>query len=154
EGEAGDDLVPAAADLVDGDDLGPGADASVDRDRGGKADLVPAVVDAEGEPGRGDQLLAEPVDQREGEVAVGDRRPERALRLGALDVDVDPLVVAGELGEGVDVRLRDSAPLARADLLPEQRLHPLDSLHLYRSHRAAGYPTYEISGSYSRKAMD
>ena len=106
---------PAAAHLVDRDDLGAAADPAVDRDRGREADLVPAVVDAEREAGRGDQLFAEAVDQREGEVAVGDRRPEGALGLRPLDVDVDPLVVAGELGEGVDVLLGDGAPLARAD---------------------------------------
>ena len=49
EGEAGDHLMPAAALLVDRDDLGLGADLGVDGDRGGEADLVPAVVDAEGE---------------------------------------------------------------------------------------------------------
>jgi hypothetical protein len=40
EGEAGHHLPPAAADLVDGDDLGLGADLAVNRDRGREADLV------------------------------------------------------------------------------------------------------------------
>ena len=66
---------------------------------------------------------------------MGDRGAEGALGLGPLDVDVDPLVVAGELGEGVDVGLGDGAPLARADLLTDQRLHSLDSLYLDRCHR-------------------
>src|SRR5512146_1750320 len=136
EGEAGHHLPPAAALLVDRDDLGPAADPAVDGDRGGEADLVPAVVDTEGEAARGDQVLAEAVDQRQGEVAVGDRRAEGALVLGLLDVDVDPLVVPRELGEGVDVVLGDRTPIARADLLPEQRLHPLDSLHLDGGHRS------------------
>jgi len=43
------------------------------------------------------------------------------------------------LGERVDVPLGDGAPLARADLLPEQRLHPLDALYLDGGHRAAVY---------------
>src|SRR5258705_2077012 len=73
EGEAGHYLPPAAALLVDRDDLGAAADASVHRDGCGKADLVPSVVDAQGEAGGGDQLLSEAVDQGEGEVAVGDR---------------------------------------------------------------------------------
>jgi hypothetical protein len=103
--------VPAAAFLLDRDDLGAGADLGVNRHRGGEADLVPAVVDAEGEAGGLDQLAAEAVDEGEGEVAVGDRGAEGALGLGPLDVDVDPLVVAGELGEGVDVGLGDLAPL-------------------------------------------
>ena len=80
--------------------------------------------------------LRKPSTSGEGEVAVGDRRAEGALGLGPLDVDVDPLVVAGELGEGVDVGLGDRAPLARADLLADQRLHPLDSLYLDGCHRA------------------
>ena len=82
---------------------------------------------------------AEAVDQREGQVAVGDRGAEGALLLRPLDVDVDPLVVAGELGEGVDVLLGDRAPLARADLLPDQRLQPLDSLDLASAIARAGY---------------
>jgi hypothetical protein len=40
EGEAGDDLPPAAALLVDRDDLGAAADLGVDGDRGREADLV------------------------------------------------------------------------------------------------------------------
>jgi hypothetical protein len=94
EREAGHDLPPAAALLIDRDDLGAAANAGVDRDGGREADLVPAVVDAEGEAGRGDQLLAKAIDQGEGQVAMGDRRPERALGLGPLGVDVDPLVIA------------------------------------------------------------
>jgi hypothetical protein len=43
EGEAGDDLPPAAALLVDRDDLGATADAGVDRDGGWEADLVVVV---------------------------------------------------------------------------------------------------------------
>src|ERR1044072_5415782 len=136
EGEAGDDLVPAAALLVDRDDLGAAADLGAHRNRGGEADLVPPVVDPQDEAGGGDQLLAEAVDEGEGQVAVGDRGAEGALVLRLLAVDVDPLVVTGELGEGVDVRLRDRTPLARPDLLPEQRLHPLHALNLYGCHRA------------------
>src|SRR6201999_3506639 len=113
EREAGDDLVPAAANLLDGDDLDAAANPRVDRHRGRETDLVPAVVDAKGDASRSDQFFAEAVDQREGPVPVSDRRPERALLLGPLDVDVDPLIVAGELGEGVDIGLGDRAPLAR-----------------------------------------
>jgi hypothetical protein len=41
---------------------------------------------------------------------VGDRAAERRV-LGPLGVDVDPLVVAGDLGERVDVVLGDLVPL-------------------------------------------
>ncbi len=93
------------------------ADPRSGRHRRREADLVPAVVDAELDAGDREHLLAEAVDQRERQVAVGDRDAEGALGLRPLDVDVDPLVVAGELGEQVDVLLGDLAPLARADLL-------------------------------------
>jgi hypothetical protein len=41
QGEAGDDPPPAIADLVDRDDLGLGANARVDRRRGGRRILLP-----------------------------------------------------------------------------------------------------------------
>src|SRR5215217_4639540 len=115
-----DDLVPAAADLVDGDCLDAAPDPAAGRDRRREADLVPAVVHAELEAGRLEQLRPEAVDHRQRAVAVRDRRAEGAVGLGTLDIDVDPLVVAGELGELVDVRLGDLAPLARADHLPDE----------------------------------
>ena len=46
---------------------------------------------------------------------MGDGRPERPLR-GALGIDVDPLVVAGRLGEQLDRALLDRHPLARLEL--------------------------------------
>ncbi len=77
----------------------------------GKPDLVPAVVDAELEAaGDRDQLVTEAVDHRQGQVAVCDRRAEGTLCLRPLDIDVDPLVVAGQLGEAVDHVLGDLAP--------------------------------------------
>ena len=57
-----------------------------------------------------------------------DGRTEGALRLGPLDVHVDPLVVAGQTGERVDVLLRDSPPVRRADGLPDQRPELLDAV--------------------------
>src|SRR5262249_48232254 len=103
EREAGDDLVPTTALLLNRGERGLGAALGTDRARRREAALVPAVVDTEGKAGGGDQFFAEAVDEGEGQVAVGDRRAEGALCLGPLDVDVDPLIVAGELGEGVDV---------------------------------------------------
>jgi hypothetical protein len=57
-----------------------------------------------------------------------------AIVLGPLGVDVDPLVIAAELGEGVDVGLGDRAPIARADLLADHRLHPVNTLNLCSWH--------------------
>src|SRR5436853_4577341 len=42
----------------------------------------------------------------------------RHLALGALDIDMDPLMVAGRVGEFVDLLLRYREPVADADLLP------------------------------------
>ena len=44
-----------------------------------------------------------------------DRAAERRLRR-ALGVDVDPLVVAGDVGERVDLGLRDLVPVGDAEL--------------------------------------
>src|SRR5881227_1682202 len=79
DGEAGDDLVPAAACVVDRDDLGARAHARAGRDGRRKAHLVPAVVDAERKSLRLDEVLAEAVDHRQRQVPVGHRGAERAL---------------------------------------------------------------------------
>ena len=84
--------------------------------------------------GRGYQIQAETVDQRERQVAVRDGGPEGTLLRSAFDVDVDPLVVAGELRELVDHLLGDLAPLPRPDLLADERAQPLDSLDLGQRH--------------------
>ena len=66
---------------------------------------------------------------------MGDRGAKGALRASALDIDMNPLVIAGDPRECVDVLLRHGSPLAGADLSPYQRLHPLNPLHLDRGHR-------------------
>ena len=58
---------------------------------------------------------------------MGDGPPERA-GLGPLDVDVDPLVVAGGIGEQVDLLLGHLAPLAVAEVLADMLLEPVDPL--------------------------
>ena len=47
-----------------------------------------------------------------------DGAAEGALLLGALDVDVDPLVVPGRVGEEVDLVLGQLLPVAVAEVLP------------------------------------
>ena len=138
-------------ELVEGDQLGGRGDLAVDRDRGREADLVPAVVDAEGEAGRLGQFFAEAVGQRQGQVAVGDRHAVGAFGLRPLRVDVDPLVVAGDLGEGVDQLLGDRARLARADLPPDDRLHSLDAIDLDSRHQSV-HQSLRISPSLSWRA--
>ena len=50
---------------------------------------------------------------------MGDGAAERPRRR-AVDVDVDPLVVAGRLGELVDPVLLDGQPLAGAEILADR----------------------------------
>src|SRR4051812_4857120 len=94
DGEARYRLVPAAAEIGELDELQIAAHARAGQHGGGEADLVPAIVDAQPEAAPFGEVFAQAVDQRERQVAVCDRRAEGALGLGALDVDVDPLVVA------------------------------------------------------------
>ncbi|MNJ66924.1 hypothetical protein D3C77_630460 [compost metagenome] len=72
-----------------------------DPDRRRKAHLVAAIVHAHGQVVDAQQLHDEPAGQGLGQVAMGDAAAKRALR-GAHGVDMDPLVVAGRLGEQID----------------------------------------------------
>ena len=58
---------------------------------------------------------------------MGDRPAERA-RLGPLDVDVDPLMVAGRLGERVHPVLGDLQPVAVAEVLADEFLEPVGAV--------------------------
>jgi hypothetical protein len=63
---------------------------------------------------------------------VRDRLAFRQFARGALTIDMDLIVVAGELGKCVDLRLVDNDPLARAELLANvicQVRGPLDFDH-------------------------
>src|SRR6185437_5057568 len=66
-----------------------------------------------------------------GEIAVRDGLAARHLRLGALDVDMDPLVIAGGVGEGVDAVLGDLHPVGHADLLARKRGHGVEGRGLH-----------------------
>src|SRR6266404_10007740 len=63
--------------------------------------------------------LPETRHQRQCQKAMGDRLAARHLTRGALDIDMDPLMVAGRIGEFVDDRLIDGEPVADADLLAD-----------------------------------
>ena len=64
-------------------------------------------------------VCAEARHQRQCQIAVGDRLAARHLALGALDIDMNPLMIAGRIGEFVDDRLIDGKPVADADLLAD-----------------------------------
>src|SRR5882724_702518 len=96
--------------------------------------LVRAVVDATAalldlEQGRGHSR-----HERQGQIAVGDRLAAGHLALRPLDVDVDPLMVSGRLGELVDHRLVDGDPLRRAELTSDELQEVLGILDLERGH--------------------
>ena len=93
-----------------------------------EAQLVEAVVHAHGEALDAHHLRQQVGRQRQGEVAVGDRAAERA-GLGPLGVDVDPLVVAGGVGELVDLLLGDLVPLARLQRLADLLAQSLEAVH-------------------------
>ncbi len=57
-----------------------------------------------------------------------DGAAERRLRRG-LAVDVDPLVIVGEVGEAVDHVLVDQAPVRHADLLTDAGFEAFRCVH-------------------------
>ena len=66
-----------------------------------------------------DRLADERAQQRQRQEPVRDRRLERRLGRRARRVDVDPLVIAGRVGELIDALLRDLEPVADGDLLAD-----------------------------------
>src|SRR5688572_8078350 len=126
EGQEHRDL-RAARDVVDALKLHPHADLRAHRERCREAQLVEPVVDAERDALQREEVVGEARRERQRVVAVRDRAAERRL-LRALLVDVDELVVAGDLGERVDVLLRHELPLADADLLADLGLQLVDAV--------------------------
>src|SRR3954447_2030518 len=116
----GKGVLQPAGDLLAVLEHDPGTDLGADRHRRGETDLVQAVVDAH-------LRVRDPVgpgrqrnQQREGHEPVRDRAAVGALGLGPLDVDVDPLVVTGGVGEEVDRVLGHLVPVARSQLLAHE----------------------------------
>src|SRR5262249_2448298 len=101
--------------------LGARAQARAGLDGGDEADLVQSIV----EPGRGvrrdhAELHHHGGDQRQREIAVGDRPAERAVAPGALGIDVDPLPIAGAVRELIDAFLVDRDPGCFSELAPDE----------------------------------
>src|SRR3954447_345430 len=109
---------PGAVELLDLGDLDVHADAAVDRQRRREAHPAQAVVEDDAEALYRADLPEEAGRQAEGQEAVLDRRAVRP-RPGPLPVDMDPLLVAGERRERVDVLLLDGAPGTHPDLLAD-----------------------------------
>jgi hypothetical protein len=85
-----------------------------DRHRRGEAGLVQPVVDRPDRVVDLEELDEEDRDEGQREVAVRDRSAERAGG-GAFGVDVDPLVVAGRVGELADLLLGHLVPRTRPE---------------------------------------
>ena len=92
------------------------------RHRGEIADTVCPVVQGALQPADARDRANELRRQCEREEAVSDGPVGRQFALGALDVDVDPLVVARRVGKPIDLLLRDLHPFAYADLAANGRL--------------------------------
>ena len=90
------------------------AEPRADRQRRREADPVEPVVDARSPASvTVEQALRDRREQRQRQVAVRDRAAERRRRR-ALRVDVDEVVVVGDVGERVDPLLGHLPPLGRA----------------------------------------
>src|SRR5699024_9630121 len=101
-------------DLARPVDPAPGADAVAGSDEGGEPHLVEPVVDRPARGVESEQFRTEPWDERQGEVAVGHGRAD--LRRGRPPgVDVDPLVVLGDVCEAVYPVLGYGEPFAGAE---------------------------------------
>ena len=109
-------------------ELGTEPHLRADRHGRREAHLLAAVVDGHRDAVHPHDLRRQHRPERQGEVAVGDRAAERALLLRPLGVDVDPLVVAGGVGEQVHLLLGDldvvGVPEVLADLRPSARAMP------------------------------
>src|SRR5262249_38396413 len=90
-------------------------------DRSNKPGFVQAVVEGRGSIWWNDaELHDHRREQRQTEVAVGDRAAEWTLALRSLDIDMDPLAVAGADGELVDAILAHGDPVGDAELPPDE----------------------------------
>ena len=67
-----------------------------------------------------DELGQEQIDEAHGEVTMNDRAAERTVR-SALDIDMDPLVITGNIGEPVHPVLVDPDPVRWAEARADQR---------------------------------
>src|SRR5690606_14263051 len=89
-------------------------DARADGYRRGEPQLVQSVVDAGADVLDDEHLGHERDDEAEGEVAVHDRRTEGARRAGRL-VEVDRVVISGQVGESPDLLGGDGPPGRRTE---------------------------------------
>src|SRR5574341_510654 len=131
-----DDGLDPRSRVLDAEDLGdqrrPLLPLHLHHHLGGEADTVAAVVDAALPLLDLQELRHQPREERQRQVAVGDRLASGHLLLRPLDVHVDPLVVARRVRELVDHGLVHGDPLGRAERLADvllQVFRRLDDEH-------------------------
>src|SRR5215472_4969074 len=123
DGVLGGQEHPPLALVLRGEQLDPIADAGTGLDRHDKTHAVEAVVQRLVDAGRlYDNLECGWRQHRKRQVAVRDGGPEQAVTLGALDIDMDPLVIRGAFGELVDALLVYRDPAGYPELLSDERL--------------------------------
>ena len=86
----------------------------------GNRSLIDPVVDAGAQVGDLEDLGHQRDDQRQGQVSVGDRRSERASRRN-VGIDVDRIVVPGQVRESVHLVLGDRMPARCAEFRADER---------------------------------
>jgi len=97
----------------------PRANARADWHRRDEAHPVHTVVDRHAQTMKGHRVADEGTQKRQRQEAVRDRGLERRFGRRAHGVGVDPLAVAGRLGELIDARLGDLEPVADRDFLAD-----------------------------------
>lgn len=70
-------------------------------------------------------LMVSATQARDGEIVVRDGLPVLHVRFVALELDMDPQMVATGFGERADAFLRHDEPVADPELLTDQCLHRL-----------------------------
>src|SRR4029079_6025057 len=99
------------------------ADARTNLHGSGETHLVRAVVYAVPHIVDLEDIPAEGSDHGQGKIAVCDGLAIRHVRLAALDINMDPLMVAACVGKCVDAFLCHDQPVAHPQLLTDHRLH-------------------------------
>src|SRR5579871_5071044 len=92
-----------------------------------KADAIQAVIDAHFDfTADLKSFVREHAEKREREKSVRDGAAEGRFGTGAGGILVDPLVVAGGIGEGIYAELIDDEPIAHGNFFSDLRLQLLD----------------------------
>src|ERR1700754_2160694 len=101
-------------------------DEAPSRHRREEAHLVEPVVDPHLRIVDAVVVLAQCGNERQCQETVGNGCAIRTFEPGPLDIDMDPLMVTGRVGESIDAVLIDSNPLRDAEFLTDGRNGVLD----------------------------